>query len=117
MSSLTIYHNPKCTKSRQTLDLLRDRGEHPEVIEYLETPPDVHTLRALVDKLGLDRAHDLVRTREKEYREAGLSKESDDETVLNAIAEYPKLLERPVVVRGEQAVIGRPPENALELVA
>lgn len=117
MSSLTIYHNPKCTKSRQTLDLLRDKDEAPEIIEYLKTPPDLKTLRALVDKLGLEKAHDLVRTQEKEYKEAGLSKDSDDDTVLKAIADYPKLLERPVVVRGDQAVIGRPPENALELMA
>lgn len=116
MSSLTIYHNPKCTKSRQTLQLLQDQGEDPEIIQYLDTPPDVKTLRTLVKKLGLERAHDLVRTKEKEYREAGLSKDSDDDTVLKAIAEYPKLLERPVVVRGDQAVIGRPPENALELI-
>jgi arsenate reductase len=116
MSSLTIYHNPKCTKSRQTLQLLQDKGEDPEIIKYLDTPPDVKTLRTLVNKLGLERAHDLVRTKEKEYKEAGLSKDSDDETVLQAIADYPKLLERPVVVRGNQAVIGRPPENARELI-
>ena len=116
MSSLTIYHNAKCTKSRQTLELLQDQGEDPEIIQYLDTPPDVKTLRSLVHKLGLERAHDLVRKQEKEYKEAGLSKDSDDETVLQAIADYPKLLERPVVVRGDQAVIGRPPENALELL-
>ena len=116
MSGLTIYHNPKCTKSRQTLELLQNKGEDPEIIKYLDTPPDVKTLRSLVSKLGLERAHDLLRTKEKEYKEAGLSKDSDDDTVLKAIAEYPKLLERPVVVRGDQAVIGRPPENVLELI-
>lgn len=116
MSAFTIYHNPRCTKSRQTLELLRDRGVEPEVILYLETPPDTATLKTLVKKLGLKRAHELVRTKEKEYRDAGLSKDSDDDTVIRAISEYPKLLERPVVVKGKQAVIGRPPENVLELI-
>lgn len=116
MSRITIYHNPRCTKSRQTLELLRDRGEEPDIVAYLDTPPDEPTLRSLVQKLGLARAHDLVRNKEAEYKEAGLSRDSDDDTVLQAITRYPKLLERPVVVRGDQAVIGRPPENALELL-
>lgn len=116
MSSVTIYHNPRCSKSRQTLELLRDKGVEPEIIKYLETPPDAATLRALVNKLGLSCAHDLLRTREKEYQQAGLNKDSDDATVIKALAEYPKLLERPVVVRGNQAVFGRPPENVLELI-
>lgn len=116
MSAFTIYHNPRCTKSRQTLELLRDKGVEPEVILYLETPPDTATLKTLVKKLGLARAHDLVRTKEKEYQAAGLSKDSDDDTVIRAIGKYPKLLERPVVVKGKQAVIGRPPENVLELI-
>lgn len=116
MSSVTIYHNPRCSKSRQTLQLLQEKGVEPEVIKYLETPPDAATLRELVKKLGLDRAHDLVRDKEKEYGEAGLSKDSDDDTVIKALASYPKLIERPIVVKGKKAVLGRPPENVLELL-
>lgn len=115
MSSYTLYHNPRCSKSRQALQLLEDRGIEPRIVRYLEDPPDEATLRELVKKLGLERAHDLVRTKEKEYREAGLAKDSDDDTVIRAIHRYPKLLERPVLVKGKRAVIGRPPENVLEL--
>lgn len=116
MAKYTIYHNPRCSKSRQTLALLEDAGIEPEVIKYLETPPDADTLRALVGKLGLKRAHDLVRDKEAEYQEAGLSRTADDETVIQAVARYPKLLERPVVVKGERAVLGRPPENVRALI-
>lgn len=116
MSSVTIYHNPRCTKSRQTLQLLEDRGVEPEIIKYLETPPDAATLRELVKKLGLSRAHDLVRSKEAEYREAGLTKDSDDNAVIQALVDHPKLIERPIVVKGNRAVLGRPPENVLELL-
>jgi len=116
MAQYTIYHNPRCSKSRQTLSLLQEHGVEPEVIKYLDTPPDADTVRDLVGKLGLARAHDLVRAKEAEYREAGLSPDADDETVIQAIARYPKLLERPVVVKGGRAVLGRPPENVLDLI-
>lgn len=116
MAKYTIYHNPRCSKSRQTLALLEENGIEPEVIHYLETPPDVPTLRTLVKKLALKRAHDLVRNKEPEYQQAGLNAQADDDTVLAAIAAHPKLLERPVVVKGDKAVIGRPPENVLALV-
>lgn len=116
MAQYTIYHNPRCSKSRQTLALLEHAGIEPRVVKYLETPPDADTLRALITRLGLGSAHELVRSNEAEYREAGLSPSSDDETVIEALVRYPKLLQRPVVVKGERAVIGRPPENVHDLI-
>ena len=112
---LTLYHNPRCSKSRSALELLRERGEDPEVVEYLKTPPELDTLRELVAMLGV-RAHNIVRAKEPEYKEAGLSPDSGDEDVLKAVARYPKLLERPIAVRGKMAVIGRPPERVLDLL-
>lgn len=116
MAEYTLYHNPRCSKSRQALALLEENGITPTIVKYLDTPPDAATVRALVKKLRLDRAHDLLRSNEAEYKEAGLSQDADDDTVINAIARYPKLLERPVLVKGDRAVIGRPPETVLELV-
>jgi arsenate reductase len=116
MAEYTLYHNPRCSKSRQALALLEENGITPTIVKYLDTPPDAETVRTLVKKLRLDRAHDLVRHKEAEYKEAGLSQDADDDTVIDAIARYPKLLERPVLVKGDRAVIGRPPETVLELV-
>ncbi|HEX5677620.1 MAG TPA: arsenate reductase (glutaredoxin) [Alcanivorax sp.] len=116
MAEYTLYHNPRCSKSRQALALLEENGITPTIVKYLETPPDADTVRTLVKKSGLERAHDLVRDKEAEYKEAGLNKDADDDTVINAIARYPKLLERPVLVHGDRAVVGRPPEKVLELV-
>ncbi|MEE3009644.1 MAG: arsenate reductase (glutaredoxin), partial [Pseudomonadota bacterium] len=116
MAEYTLYHNPRCSKSRQALALLEENGITPTIVKYLDTPPDAETVRTLVKQLRLDRAHDLVRPKEAEYKEAGLSRDADDDTVINAIARYPKLLERPVLVKGDRAVIGRPPETVLELV-
>ena len=114
MSTITIYHNPRCSKSRQTLALLQEQGIEPEVIEYLSTPVDADTLRSVVAKLGAS-AHDIVRTKEAEYDQAGLSPDSSEEDVIQAIVQYPKLMERPIVVRGDKAAIGRPPESVLDL--
>jgi arsenate reductase len=116
MSDFTIYHNPRCTKSRQTLALLQEKGVEPEIVKYLDTPPDAATLKGLIKKLNLASAHDLLRRKETEYKEAGLSPESSDSDVIKAMAAYPKLIERPIVVKGNQAVLGRPPENVLELI-
>ena len=116
MSKVTLYHNPRCSKSRQTLALLQERGIEPRVILYLETPPDAATLRQLVRQLGLARAHDLVRHKEPEYAEAGLTAQSHDADVIAAMVRFPKLIERPLVVAGKRAVIGRPPENVLQLL-
>lgn len=116
MPSYVIYHNPRCSKSRQTLALLEERGIAPEIVLYLQTPPDAATLRKLVSKLGLAHPHQLLRTGEAEYREAGLSADSSADAVIQAMASHPKLIERPIVVKGDRAVLGRPPENVLALI-
>ena len=112
---MKIYHNPRCTKSRQSLALLRENGTEPEIIEYLKTPPDAPALRGLLKKLG-KAAHEILRTKEAEYAAASLSPESSEAEILTAIAAYPILLERPIIVKGNRAVIGRPPENVKALL-
>lgn len=109
-----IWHNPRCSKSRQTLALLQERGVEPQVRLYLDDPPDVATLRDVLGKLGLS-ARELVRA--KEAREAGLNlKTATEEEVLQAMVDHPRLIERPVVIQGERAVLGRPPEQVLTLL-
>lgn len=113
---VTIYHNPRCSKSRQTLTLLEERGLKPTVIEYLKTPPDYDTLAALLARLRIP-ARDLVRSNEKEFRELGLdARQLDDEALLKAMAQHPRLIQRPIVVVGDRARIGRPPEAVLEIL-
>lgn len=116
MSEYTIYHNPRCSKSRQTLTILQKNGIQPEVILYLETPLDTNELSSLTKKLGV-KARDLLRKGEDEYKQLGLKDPSISETdILDAMFRHPKLIERPIVVKGDNAVIGRPPENVLELI-
>ncbi len=116
MSEITIYHNPRCSKSRQTLQLLRDRGVEPRIVEYLEDPPDAPALAELIRKLGID-AIDLVRRRETPFKDLGLaSKQDDADALIAAMVEHPVLIERPIVVKGKKARIGRPPENVLEIL-
>ena len=112
---MKIYHNPRCTKSRQSLALLRENNAEPEVIEYLKMPPTAPVLHDLLKKLGLT-AHEILRTKEAEYTAAGLSPESTEAEILTAIVANPVLLERPIIVIGTRAVIGRPPENVLALL-
>lgn len=116
---ITLFHNPRCSKSRETLALTEAAaarlGEALEVVEYLKTPPDLATLTTLLKHLGLP-ARALLRDGEAPYAELGLADTSlSDQALLEAIAAHPVLLQRPVVVRGERAVIGRPPENVLAL--
>ncbi len=113
--SVRIYHNPRCSKSRQTLQLIEQAGVEPEVVLYLETPPDEDELLELVNMLDI-RAHELLRSKEDEYKLAGLSPDSSEEEIIAAMAEYPKLIERPIVVRDGKAVLGRPPENVNQLL-
>ena len=115
MSDFTIYHNPRCSKSRNTLALLEENGVNPDVVLYLETAPDRAEIEGLLSKLGLAAAQ-LVRRGEDEYKAAGLGKDSSDEEIVAAMAEHPRLIERPIVVRGDRAVLGRPPENVLALL-
>jgi arsenate reductase len=112
---VVIYHNPRCSKSRQTLALLRERGVEPEVVEYLKTPLDAAGVETLIARLGLE-PHALVRSKEAAYARHALSPSSSAAEVARAIASDPILLERPVVVVGERAAIGRPPENVLGLL-
>lgn len=117
MSEVTIYHHPRCSKSRETLALIEARGIKPQIILYLETPPDVHTLKKLVALLGFTSARQLMRQKEAEYRAAGLDDPSlSEETLLMAMAAQPKLIERPIVVAHQQARLGRPPEQVLEIL-
>ncbi|GIW45354.1 MAG: arsenate reductase [Candidatus Binatia bacterium] len=115
MNKLVIYHNPRCAKSRQALALLQERGVPLEVVEYLKQPLRLEELKSLRKKLGLP-AQEWVRRKEKEYAQAGLNASSSEDEILAAMARYPILMERPIVVRGNKAVVGRPPERVLELL-
>ena len=106
---MKIFHNPRCSKSREALALLQEAGLAPEVVEYLKTPPDLGTLKALVRQLGLP-VRELLRSGEALYTELGLA-DAGDEQLLDALLHHPQLLQRPIVVRGEQALIARPPER------
>lgn len=109
-----IYHNPHCSKSRQTLALLQERGVQPEIVLYLETPPTAEELHRILSQLGLSAAELL---RQKDAKELGLNPEGLSEgDLVAAMVKAPKLIERPIVVRGDKAVLGRPPENVLGLL-
>ena len=111
-----IFHNPRCSKSRQTLELLNERGIEPEIIRYLETPPTAEELGNILDMLGCQ-PRELMRTKETEYRELGLDNpELTREQLLQAMSEHPKLIERPIVIRNNKAALGRPPENVLTIL-
>jgi len=110
MSSFTIYHNPRCTKSRLTLARLEEQGVHPEVIEYLKTPPTAAELTRIVEKLGIE-PEQLVRKTEDVYKNRYAGKKLTARQWIEAMVEHPILIERPIVIRGNRAVIGRPPEN------
>lgn len=116
MSSIVIYHNPRCSKSRQTLSLLRDKGIEPDIIDYLKTPPSPDTLRDLLSALGLS-ARELLRKGEDDYKALGLADPSLSEAALiETMSAHPRLIERPIVVNGDRARLGRPPEAVLEIL-
>lgn len=115
MTLVTIYHNPKCSKSRQTLALLEERDLELRIVPYLESPPSKSELADIVKMLGVAAA-DIVRTGEDEYKESGLTADSSENDVLDAIVIAPKLMQRPIVICGDQARVGRPPESALEIL-
>ncbi|ROM18375.1 arsenate reductase (glutaredoxin) [Pseudomonas protegens] len=116
MTDLTLYHNPRCSKSRGALELLEQRGLAPTVVRYLETPLDAAQLRSLLAKLGLS-ARQLLRTGEDEYKTLNLADPSlSEEQLVAAIAQHPNLMERPILEAGDKAIIGRPPENVLEIL-
>lgn len=114
--TVTIYHNPRCSKSRQTLALIEDKGVAPKIVDYLKAPPSVAELKRILKKLGLT-ARDIVRKGEPRYAELGLKdKDVGDDELLALMVENPILIERPIVVSGEKAAIGRPPEAALRIL-
>lgn len=116
-SSVTIYYNPRCSKSRQTLELLQEKEITPEIVEYMKEPPDKETILKITDMLGIS-VRDLLRTTEQVYKDAGLEDgDLSDDDILEALVECPSLLQRPIViVDNEKAALGRPPENVLEIL-
>ena len=116
MNEYIIYHNPRCSKSRQTLQLLRDAGIEPTIVEYLKTPLAKDQLRNISQLLGL-RPKDFVRKIENDFKNNDLSRFlEDDEKIIDAMLSFPKIIERPIVVSGGKAVIGRPPQNVQKLI-
>ena len=114
--AVTIYHNPRCSKSRQTLQLLRDRGIEPEIVEYLKTPPSADEMDAVLAKLGIE-PRALMRTKETAYRDAGMADEGLSRRVLiDLMVANPIVIERPIVVNGARAALGRPPESVLSIL-
>lgn len=114
---VTIYHNPRCSKSRETLSLLTERGIEPDVVLYLETPPDAATIKTLLNQLGFSQARELMRTKEDLYKTLNLADPSlSEEALIQAMVDNPKLIERPIVVSHGKARLGRPPEQVLEIL-
>ncbi len=114
--SLTIYHNPRCSKSRQTLALIEAAGQSPTIMRYLDEPLSASEIKDLLTKLGFNSARDLMRRGEAEYKNLGLKDENDEDVLIRAMADHPRLIERPIVVSGRKAVLGRPPENVQTLL-
>ncbi|ELY4481834.1 arsenate reductase (glutaredoxin) [Cronobacter turicensis] len=114
---VTIYHNPRCSKSRETLSLLTERGIEPDVVLYLETPPDAATIKTLLKQLGFSQARELMRTKEELYKTLDLADASlSEEALIQAMVDNPKLIERPIVASDGKARLGRPPEQVLEIL-
>ena len=115
--SVTIYHNPRCSKSRQTLQLLQDQGIEPKVIEYLKAPPSAEQLENILQMLDMD-PRDLMRKNEAEYKQTGMDDESlNRQALIDGMVATPKLIERPVVLANGKAAIGRPPESVLKILS
>ena len=116
MNDTRLYHNPRCSKSRGALDLLRERGVEPTIVPYLDTPPTADELRVLLALLGIS-PRELLRTGEAEYAQLGLGDPGkSDEQLIDAMVAHPRLIERPIFVHGGRAVLGRPPERVLDLL-
>ncbi|MCW8955848.1 MAG: arsenate reductase (glutaredoxin) [Gammaproteobacteria bacterium] len=114
--TVRIYHNPRCSKSRQTLELIRQQGIEPEVIEYLKTPPSKSELKTILSRLNMQ-PRQLMRTNEAEYKDNNLdSEELSNEQLIDAMVKNPKLIQRPIVINNQKVALGRPPENALEIL-
>ena len=114
--AVTIYHNPRCSKSRRALQLLQDQGIEPEIVEYLKTPPSADEMDAVLAKLGLE-PRALMRTKEAAYREAGMAdQELSRRALIDLMVANPIVIERPIVVNGARAALGRPPESVLSIL-
>ncbi|HHJ15395.1 MAG TPA: arsenate reductase (glutaredoxin) [Gammaproteobacteria bacterium] len=114
--SITLYHNPRCSKSRQTLELLNEKGVEPEIIEYLKTPPDAQQLEQILTLLGLE-PRQLMRTGEAEYKDNNLDDPAlSHAQLVQAMVDHPKLIQRPIVLHDGKAALGRPPESVLEIL-
>ena len=114
--TVTIYHNPRCSKSRATLALIEARGIKPKIVDYLKTPPSAAELKAILRKLGLN-PRDILRAGETIYAELGLkARDLDDDALIALMVKNPILIERPIVVAGNKAAVGRPPENVLAIL-
>lgn len=113
---LTIYHNPRCQKSRTTLQLIQEAKNEVQIIEYLKTPPSTDELRDLLKKLGMT-AEQIIRKGEAIFKENFKGKQFTEEEWIQILSDHPKLIERPIVVKGQKAVMGRPPENVQQLLS
>ena len=117
MTQTTLYHNPRCSKSRATLALLQEHGIDPQIVNYLEQPPSIAELKVLLEQLGLTDARALMRQGEAEYTNLGLANPAlTQDTLLAALAEHPRLIERPIFIRGHRPIIGRPAERVLDIL-
>ncbi len=116
MSDFIIYHNPRCSKSRQTLEILNEQNVDTKIVLYLETPPSAEEVKSILQKLGLS-SRDIIRKGEEEYKLLNIKDQSLKENeLITFMSENPKLIERPIVVKDDKAIIGRPPENVLSLL-
>lgn len=116
MSEYTILHNPRCSKSRQTLALLEENGVQPEIFEYLKQAPTAEQLSSIISKLGVE-PRAIIRKGEAEYKEAGLDNDAlSNEQIIDLMVAFPKVIERPIVFTADKAIVGRPPENVLTLI-
>jgi len=115
MQNVKIWHNPRCSKSRNAAALLEEKGVDAEVVKYLDTPPTKEELKAMLKMLGIS-ARELMRTKEEIYKTLDLKEENDEEKLIEAMAKNPKLIERPIVIKAGKAAIGRPIENIIELL-
>ncbi|WP_354624775.1 arsenate reductase (glutaredoxin) [Psychromonas sp. MME2] len=116
MTDIIIYHNPRCSKSRETLALIEGKSDSIEIIKYLDTPPTKATLQQIISQLGFTSARQLMRTKEALYSTLALQDEKDESVLLTAMINNPKLIERPIVIANGKAAIGRPPETVLAII-
>lgn len=116
MNSIQIWHNPRCSKSREALAHLQDEKQEFEIIKYLDTPQEVQKLKVLFKMLGFTSVREWMRTKEDIYKELNLKDETDEEKLFEAMAEHPKLIERPVIIKGDRAIIARPPSLVKEFL-